>query len=366
MHMRHELEAMLLLIILAMLLLGCQHEEPPPPVAPPPEDLSTWAVPELVQPPTPVPEPVRAVERKPTPAEKVYDFAPGGTYQAPVMVGVPLDVLLEHGEEIRNYSGGDPELIAEGQQATRWEVKLGMSGRDSTAAQHVFLRAAEPGLKMGLIITTTKRTYYLTCESVKTSPVRVVRWRYAAEPVPPAPPPEPGLLPEPQEPRHYHVGYELVASRPAPSWLPRQVVDDGKKTYIVFPEVTLFETVPMLRLIGPNGPQLVNARQFLNVVIVDQLVARGELRVGIGEHAQTVTITRGQLQTIACPGDASCPVWPAAAQVLARRPVPESPRPAAAGTGTVSVSGSLRQPATFETSAPLPPTTPQRPAGDQP
>src|SRR5215510_14487844 len=92
MHMRHELEAMLLLIILAMLLLGCQHEEPPPPVAPPPEDLSTWAVPELVQPPTPVPEPVRAVERKPTPAEKVYDFAPGGTYQAPVMVGVPLDV----------------------------------------------------------------------------------------------------------------------------------------------------------------------------------------------------------------------------------------------------------------------------------
>lgn len=75
----------------------------------------------------------------------------------------------------------------------------------------------------------------------------------------------------------------------------------------------------MLRLIGPHGPQLVNARQFLNVVIVDQMVARGELRVGIGEHAETVTITRGELKTIACPGDQACPVWPQAAATLAKR-----------------------------------------------
>jgi type IV secretory pathway VirB9-like protein len=97
------------------------------------------------------------------------------------------------------------------------------------------------------------------------------------------------------------------------------VVDDGKKTYIIYPEVTLFETVPMLRLMGPHGPQLVNTRQFLNVVIVDQLVPRAELRVGLGEHAETVTITRGALKTIACPGDPGCPVWPQAAQGLARK-----------------------------------------------
>jgi hypothetical protein len=83
--------------------------------------------------------------------------------------------------------------------------------------------------------------------------------------------------------------------------------------------VTLFDTVPMLRLLGPNGPQLVNARQFLNVVIVDHLIARAELRVGLGEHAETVTITRGTLRTIACPGEEACPVWPQAAATLARR-----------------------------------------------
>ena len=92
-----------------------------------------------------------------------------------------------------------------------------------------------------------------------------------------------------------------------------------KKTYIIYPEVALFETVPVLRLLGPNGPQLVNSRQYLNVVIVDQLVARLELRVGIGEHAQMVTITRGTLRTITCPGDEACPVWPRAAAVLAGR-----------------------------------------------
>jgi hypothetical protein len=93
----------------------------------------------------------------------------------------------------------------------------------------------------------------------------------------------------------------------------------AQKTYILYPEVTLFETVPMLRLIGPNGPALVNARQYLNVVIVDMLVPRAELRVGIGEHAEVMIITRGQLRTIACPGDPDCPVWPPAAQVLARK-----------------------------------------------
>jgi len=85
------------------------------------------------------------------------------------------------------------------------------------------------------------------------------------------------------------------------------------------PEVALFETVPVVRLMGPNGPQLVNARQYLNVVILDQLVGRAELRVGLGEHAETVTITRGTLRTISCPGDEACPVWPKAATELARR-----------------------------------------------
>ena len=141
----------------------------------------------------------------------------------------------------------------------------------------------------------------------------------------PKAPKEPPLLPDPGQQKYYHVGYELTGTKP--TWNPRYVVDDGKKTYIVYPEVTLFETVPMLRLVGPNGPQLVHARQYLNVVIVDQLVPRAELRVGIGEKAEVVTITRGAMRTIVCPGDEACPIWPHAAQVLADRGADVAPQP---------------------------------------
>jgi type IV secretory pathway VirB9-like protein len=127
------------------------------------------------------------------------------------------------------------------------------------------------------------------------------------------------LLPHPDTPRQYHVGYSVATSQPAPQWVPRFIVDDGTKFYLVYPEITLFKSVPLVRKIGAQGPQLVNSRQFLNTVILDELPARVELRVGTGTYAETVTITQGQLRTISCPGDPDCPVWPAAAQQLAGR-----------------------------------------------
>jgi type IV secretory pathway VirB9-like protein len=311
----------LLALALSMALYwGCTQEVPPPEATPPPpEDLSTWSAPALVQQSAQVRQTPVSEEPKPTPAEKLYDFASGGTYLAPVMVGFPLDILFERGEEIRNYSGGDPELLEQGQQANRWEVKPGASGRDATMRPHLFLRATEPGLKMGLVITTTKRIYYLTCASVKQSPIRAIRWKYADAPQEQPRPVEPSLLPHPDTPRQYHVGYQVATSQPAPQWVPRHIVDDGTKLYIVYPEITLFKSVPLVRKIGPNGPQPVNSRQFLNTVILDELPARVELRVGTGTYAETATITQGQLRTISCPGDPECPVWPAAATHISAR-----------------------------------------------
>jgi type IV secretion system protein VirB9 len=270
-----------------------------------------------VPPPTP---------EKPTPAEQVLDFTPGTTFSLTVPVGAPLDIVMQRGEEVRNVIGGDRAPV-EANQTTRWELKEGAHGLGDTLQHHIFLSATLPSLSTGLIVTTTRRTYYLQCKSVAKSPIRTVRWRYPVETTDPlAKLKVPPLLPDPAQPKHYHVGYELVGTKP--HWQPRQVVDDGRKTYILYPEVALFETVPMVRLIGPNGPQLVNARQFLNVVILDQLLPRAELRVGLGETAEVVTITRGQMRTIACPGDEACPVWPAAAQVLAQRSPPVQPPPA--------------------------------------
>ena len=176
------------------LLVGCTKEEPPPPVPPPPEDLSTWTVPELVQPPKPEALPPPTGDAKPTAAEKVYAYAPGTPYQVQVPVGWPLDVLLEPGEQVRNIVGGDrrdkelppPPALAQGEVratvpgeapasagARRWEVREGADGQGQTLRSHIFITASVPGLTTGVIVTTTRRTYYLTCQSVKTSPLRV-------------------------------------------------------------------------------------------------------------------------------------------------------------------------------------------------
>ena len=264
------------LVLGVCLVAGCQTgESPPPPVVPMAEDLSTWSVPELVQPErrasasTP-----RAAKVPAGVAEKVYDYAPGVAVEVPVALGQPLDIVLEAGELVRQIVDGDRAPAEQG-QTRRWEVKEGGDGLGEGLRPHVFVTVAEAGLTNGVTITTTRRTYYISCKSVAKSPVRVLRWHYptesgAAQPVQETP----GPLPHSDQARQYHVGYEIKAARqPAPVWTPRQVVDDGTKLYLIYPEVTLFASVPLVRAIGVNGPQLLNARIELQLGFEQRLVA---------------------------------------------------------------------------------------------
>jgi type IV secretory pathway VirB9-like protein len=320
---------LLLLLGLSLGGLGCAaKEEPLPPVPPMAEDLSTWSVPELVQPPKAPWGAQRDAARPATKEEQVVEYLPGTSTKIAVGTDGPVDLVFELGEDVRNIVGGGASPVptgqgapAEGQSAThpQWDVREAKHGSGESLQAHLLLRANAPGLTMGLVITTTRRTYLLTCKSVKSASVRVVRWTYPQDSPEPPPPGDSGLLPDPAHPKLYHIGYDVKGSRANINFFPRHVIDDGKKLFLVYPEVSLFETVPVVRMIGPNGPQLINVRQYLNVVIVDQLAPRLELRVGIGESAEVVTITRGTLRTIACPGEPDCPVWPAAAQTLARR-----------------------------------------------
>ena len=149
---------MVLLMVVMVWFQGCAPPPPLPPVPPPAEDLSTWTVPELIT-PAPEPEPPKPttpvpVEDKPTAAERVYAFTPGATFQVPVVVDIPLDLVLERGEEVRNIVGGD-RAPAEAQQTPRWEVKEGTDGQGDTLRHHVFLTASAPELTDVAILSRT-------------------------------------------------------------------------------------------------------------------------------------------------------------------------------------------------------------------
>jgi type IV secretory pathway VirB9-like protein len=93
----------------------------------------------------------------------------------------------------------------------------------------------------------------------------------------------------------------------------------GFKTYILFPPQLAGISAPMIRLIGPNGYELVNARMVGSVLVLDHLIERAaELRIGTDPAAEIVRITRQAPRMIACPGDAECPLWPSQIQQAAK------------------------------------------------
>jgi type IV secretion system protein VirB9 len=298
--------------ILGLLLTaGCATTYPKVDAPPLAEDLG-WSAPVPVAPhgSEPVSPPESEEPSRPRSSkEKVYAFVIGESYRVDVPVGAPMDVLLQPGEEIRNLADGDRAVVEGQDQKPAWELQQAYSGSGTTGRPHVLITVPKAGLTNGLTITTTKRTYYLDLKSVAKTAARSVRFSYNDEPKAVAKVP-PRLWPDPTQPQRYHAGYAISTTEPKPVWTVRQVVDDGSKTYLIFPPTVTTVDAPLVRLVGSHGPEMVNARQAGNVVILDRLFNRVELRLGSQKTAEVVTVQRQLPKTITCPGDPECPVWP--------------------------------------------------------
>ena len=77
-------------------------------------------------------------------------------------------------------------------------------------------------------------------------------------------------------------GYRVEVKKGSrPSWLPVKVFDDGRKTFVQFPEAMLSREAPVLFVVGKSGEvQLVNYRVKNDYYIVDRLFEKAELRAG--------------------------------------------------------------------------------------
>ena len=87
-----------------------------------------------------------------------------------------------------------------------------------------------------------------------------------------------------------NFAYRITGDNPA--WRPFRVFDDGRQTFIEFPETVATGEAPPLFVLGDKGEaELVNYRMSGRYYVVDRLFAAAELRLGAKKQA-IVQITR--------------------------------------------------------------------------
>jgi type IV secretory pathway VirB9-like protein len=297
--------------VAVLFLVGC-GTVPKVVQAPPIPDDIAWSRPQpAVETSATAPN---AADRPAASHEQVFAYEEGREFKVKVGLDVPLNIWLQPGEvyDLVNSGYRRPVAPGESEKESTWEIKTATSGEGADQRWHVTVTVTKPGLTNGVDILTNRHRYSLLLQSVEKAKYRTVRWTYPAD-EPHQRVQKPSLLPDPTAPQAYHVGYQVTTEGPLPAWAPRQVVDDGRKTYILLPPHVRVMDMPLVRLIGATGPELTNPLHVDSVIVLDGIVRGVELRVGAGNTAEVVRVTRGPAVRIECPGAPECPVWPPSA-----------------------------------------------------
>jgi type IV secretion system protein VirB9 len=222
-------------------------------------------------------------------AIQVYPYAEGALYQVYAAPGEITDIALEPGEQ----------LVATGPVAAgdtvRWIIGDTESGTGPSKRIHILIKPTRSRLNTNLVINTDRRTYHMELRSTEATYMASVSWVYpqdqlialrkasaAAEAAAPI-----------------ASGVDLNALRfryrvegDTPAWRPLRAFDDGRQVFVEFPSGIVQGEMPPLWVLGSNGgAELVNYRVKGRFMIVDQLFAAAELRLG-GEKQQKVQILR--------------------------------------------------------------------------
>jgi P-type conjugative transfer protein TrbG len=224
-------------------------------------------------------------------ATQTFTYLPGGLYQVYAAVGRVTDIKLQEGETL-----SDMGAVAAG-DTVRWIIGEAASGGGQSRRTHILVKPTDPGIVTNLIINTNRRTYHVELRSTPSTYMASVTWSYphddliaiqarAAEAVAQ----EATRIAAGIDAERLNFAYKLSGDRP--NWRPSQVFDDGKKSYILFPDTIAQSELPPLFLLGEKGQaELVNYRVSGRYMIVDRLFDRAELRLGTKKQ-QIVRIER--------------------------------------------------------------------------
>lgn len=216
-------------------------------------------------------------------AIQIYPWSEGALYQVYTAPGQITDIALEPGESL---TGAGP--IAAGDTA-RWIIGDTESGSGITRRVHVLVKPTRPDITTNLVITTDRRIYMLELRAGANPYMPAVSWAY---PQPTASQRQTAPA-TPVIPAAAARNYRYALSGDNPPWRPTSVYDDGRRVYVEFPRGIVQGEMPPLFVIGSEGElQIANSRIYQNILIVDRLFGAAELRLGSGDHQQTVRISR--------------------------------------------------------------------------
>lgn len=224
-------------------------------------------------------------------ASMIYDYHGDWVYEVYCQPLRVTDLRLRPGEKTVEL----PYIS----DSERWMLGAGVNYEDGVGVQHIYLKPTAANLEATLIINTNERAYHLILRSYANLHMPMVRWRYHASVLPknylnqelnaePGSPREldPALFADPRFLSfNYRVTYSLFRK---PRWTPTLVYDDGKKTYITFPDEALLADMPS---VFENRDDVLNYRVARNVLIIDKLVE--QITVKIGKLSVVIDKKRG-------------------------------------------------------------------------
>jgi type IV secretion system protein VirB9 len=243
-------------------------------------------------------------------AVAMYDFVPGQVYHVYTSPDFVTTIALRPGEKLISKIAGD---------TTRWTIGDTTTGDDTAPSTLVVLKPVRAGLHTNIVLATNQRVYFLDVESRPGNQYQnAISWNYPQEELTSMLAKVGHINQQARETELTGVNIEdlnyaydvSTESGSTPNWMPKEVFDDGKKTYINFPESIGTTEAPPLFIRGGDGEaDLVNYRVKGHFYIVDRLFDHAELRVG--KDPQTiVVITRKAVEHSVVQAAAAASVLP--------------------------------------------------------
>jgi type IV secretion system protein VirB9 len=214
-----------------------------------------------------------------------YSFHPDFVYEVHCQTYHLTDIELMPGETVLETPYiSEPDV---------WQIAAGESVKDGMKVPHFFVKPDYPGQVCNMVIVTDLHVYHLELKSFRDYYMPVVRWTYPLQSAKRIQEQREAAKAMQQEEakkaieaeqkqketfEYFSFNYKLKKGLfTKVPWEPKQVYDDGRRTYIVVDETALHQELPAL-FNAKN--EIVNYRVDKNVLIADQLITKMTLKLG--------------------------------------------------------------------------------------